>query len=71
MTVEKEELTCVTPSVESESRHVTVEDVEWDETINEAKKSVKRKLDVAFKSCDEVLCAYCCICMCAYLCEFI
>ena len=44
MVVEKGDLMCVTPSRESGSNHVTVEDAEWEEAMNEVKKSVKRKL---------------------------
>ena len=61
----------VTPMKRVESRHmtveeedltsVTVEDVEWEQAMNEVRKPVKRKLDVEPKSCDEV-CTYCCMC---------
>ena len=63
MTVEEEELERVTPSIES--RHATVEDVEWEEAKNQARKSVKRKLDVEPNDCDEV-CIHYCIGMCEY-----
>ena len=78
MAVEEEELELVTPSIDPESSHGTVEDVEWEEATHTARKSVKRKLYVEPESCDEV-CIYCymyvCIpvfiatYMCVYVCQ--
>ena len=54
MHVEEEDLEWLTPTLESDSMHLKVADIAWEEATSEARKAVKRKLDVEPTSDDDV-----------------